>query len=153
MKKRRSKDQKCSDYFDAFKAIQAGTKVKRSIAKDGSIPTHSCVPVDVSLSEAEVLKDCLTWLARHRILANRNNVGCGMVGESGFYSYGIIGGGDVIGCLPNGQHFEIECKRGKGGRLSLRQQKRMRDIRKNNGIYYVIHGLAELEYYFRELLK
>ena len=151
MKKRRSKDQKFGDYFDAFKAIRDGRKVKRSIAKDGSIPTHPVVPVP-DLLEAKILKNCMKWLKANKILANRNNVGCGMVGESGFYSYGIIGGGDVIGCLPNGQHFEIECKRGRGGRLSLRQQKRMRDIRKNNGIYYVIHGLAEIEYYFRELI-
>ena len=150
--KKRSKDQKCSDYFDAFKAIQEGRKVKRSGTKDGSIPTHPVVPVSVSLSEAKILKNCIKWLKAKHILANRNNVGCGMVGESGYYSYGIIGGGDIIGCLPNGQHFEIECKRGKGGRLSMRQQKRMRKVRKNNGIYYVIHGLPELEYYFKELI-
>ncbi len=150
--KRRTKDQKFGDYFDAFTAIREGKKVKRSIAKDGSISTHPVVPVSVSLSEAKILKNCIKWLKANHILANRNNVGCGVVGESGFYSYGIAGGGDIIGCLPNGQHFEIECKRGKGGRLSMRQQKRMSDVRKNNGIYYVIHGLSELEHHFKELI-
>ena len=149
--KKRSKAQKFGDYFDAFKAIQAGTKVKRSIAKDGSIPTHPVVPVP-DLLEAKILKNCMKWLKANKILANRNNVGCGMVGESGFYSYGIIGGGDIIGCLPNGLHYELELKKGKGGRLSIGQQKRMKKCHNTNAFYFIIHGLPELEHYFKELI-
>ena len=149
--KKRSKDQKFGDWFDAFKAIQGGKKVKRSIAKDGSIPTHPVVPV-FNLLEAEVLKTCLKWLKIAGIFCNRHDAAAGDIAGGGYATYGILGAGDIIGLLPSGQHFEIECKRGKGGRLSLRQQKRMKDIRKNNGIYYVIHGLPELEHYFKELI-
>ena len=150
--KKRTKFQKCGDYFDAFKAVQEGRKVKRSGAKDGSIPTHPVVSVDAALLEAGVMKDCLKWLKKNHILANRNNVGCGEVGESGYYSYGIIGGGDIIGCLPNGLHYELELKKGKGGRLSTGQQKRMKKCHNTNAFYFIVHGLAELEYYFKELI-
>ncbi len=149
--KKRTKFQKCNDLFDAFKAIREGKKVKRSGTKDGSIATHPTVPV-LDLTEAQVLKDCLQWLKAKGILCNRNNVGSGQIGESGYYSYGIKNAGDIVGLLPSGKHFEIEAKHGKGGRLSLGQQKRMKDIRKNNGIYLVIHGVQELQYYFTEYI-
>ena len=150
--KKRTKNQKFGDYFDAFKAVQEGRKVKRSVAKDGSIPTHPVVVVDATLSEAKVLKNCLTWLKSHRILANRNNVGSFQMSETEFYSYGIKNAGDIIGCLPNGLHFELEMKKGKGGRLSIGQQKRMEKVHKNNCFYFVIHGLPELEHYFKGLI-
>lgn len=145
--KKQTRAQKVADYFTAFKALQENRPVKRPHAKDGSIATHSVVSVP-DLSEAIVLQDCLKWLKQHRIVANRNNVGSGQMGESGFYSYGIKNAGDIIGLTKRGIHFEIEVKRGRGGRLSVGQQKRMLMIRENNGIYLVIHGIAELEYYF-----
>ena len=149
--KKRTKNQKFGDWFDAFKAVQQGEKVKRSVAKDGSIPTHPCVPVPL-LSEAEVLKKCLAWLKEHRILADRNNVGSFQMSETEFYSYGIKNGGDVMGCLPNGLHYELELKKGKGGRLSIGQQKRMKKCHNTNAFYFIIHGLPELEHYFEELI-
>lgn len=150
--KRRTKDQKIKDYYDVFRCIREDKKVKREGTKDGSIATHPVVDVDQKWSEAGVLKCCFTWLRQHNILCNRNNTGAGQMGESGFYSYGIRGAGDIIGLLDTGQHFEIECKRGAGGRLSLIQQKRMRDIRKKNGVYLVVHGVEELEHYMGELV-
>ena len=145
--KKRTKNQKFADYADAIHCIREGKKVKRSGTKDGSIATHPVVPV-LLLLEAEVLKKCLKWLKAHGVLCNRNNVGSGQVGTSGFYSFGIKNAGDIVGLLPTGKHFEIECKRGKGGRLSAGQQKRMKDIRKNNGLYFIIHGVQELQYNF-----
>ena len=146
--KRRTKADKIGDCFTAFKCIKEGRPVKRSGAKDGSIATHSVVPVDETKSEAEVLKECIAWLKRHGIMCDRNNVGAGIMGASGFHSYGIKNGGDIIGLFPNGAHFEVECKRGKGGRLSKGQQKRMEDVRGNEGYYYIVHGINELEHYF-----
>lgn len=144
--KRRTKSQKIKDYFDAFKCIQGDKKVKREGTKDGSIPTHPVVPVP-DLSESQVLILCKEWLQKHGILCDRNNVGAGQMGTSGYYSYGIKDAGDLLDLLPNGIHYELECKRGNGGRLSLGQQKRMRQIRENNGIFLIIHGIQELEYY------
>ena len=144
--KKRTRRQQYGDYADAIKAMREGQPVKRQRAKDGSIPTQPIVPVPI-LSESVILKQCLEWLKEHGILANRNNVGSGQMGESGFYSYGIKNAGDIVGLLSTGQHFEIEVKRGSGGRLSESQQKRMRDIRDSNGLYLVVHGIPELEYY------
>ncbi len=151
--KKRSKAQKFADYADAIHYIRKGKKVKRSGTKDGSIATHPLFIVTVpNLPEAKVLKNCMVWLKKKGILCNRNNVGSGQMGESGFYSYGIKNAGDIVGLLPSGQHFELEIKRGKGGRLSAGQQKRMNDVRRSNGIYFVIHGVQELQYYFAELI-
>lgn len=148
MKKRRTKAEKNQDYFDAFKCVQKGIKVKRSGAKDGSIATHPVIPVP-DIPEREVLAECLKWLKKHKILCNRHDSGAGDVSGAGYATYGIKGAGDIIGLLPNGIHFEIECKRGKGGRLSKKQQKRHEDIQNNSGYYFVVHGVEELEYCFR----
>jgi len=152
MTKRRTKADKIEDQYTAFKRAQEGKPYKRSGTKDGSIATHPMVPVRCPYPEKDVLHDCLVWLRRNRIPCDRNNTGAGQMGTSGFYSYGIRNGGDIMGWLPNGIHFEIECKRGKGGRLSKGQQKRRRDIRKTPAYYFVIHGVEELEHYFERLI-
>ena len=150
--KRRTKAQKFEDYADACKAIRENKPVKRMHAKDGSIPTHPTINVS-DLSEKTILKDCIKWLKKHGIFCNRHDVGGGYLGESAAYAtYGIRGAGDIIGLLANGRHFELEIKRGKGGRLSLSQQKRMKNIRENNGLYFIIHGLSELEHFMGEYL-
>ncbi len=149
--KPRTKADKIDDCFTAFECIRDGKPVKRSGAKDGSIATKSVVPVP-DLLESQVMVLCKNWLKQHRIMCNRNNTGTGQIGISGVYSYGIKDGGDLIGLLPSGTHFEIELKRGRGGRLSKGQQKRMQDVRANNGLYFVVHGVEELIYYFKGLV-
>lgn len=135
-----------------FKQIQTNQKVKRIEAKDGSIPTHPVVAVDSDKLEATILKECLLWLKKHHIFCSRNNVGAGNLGGDRFYSYGIKGGGDIMGYLPNGIGFEIECKRGSGGRQSTGQQKRMKKVQNTNALYFIVHGVEELEYYMRGLV-
>lgn len=149
--KKRTKAEQFADIYDAWKHWAGDGPPKRSGAKDGSIPTHPVVKV-YPYSEHIVLKACLRWFDVAHILCNRNNVGAGQMGESGYYSYGIKDAGDIVGLLPNGKHFEIEVKRGKGGRLSKGQQKRMCDIKNNNGIYLVVHGVEELAYLMEKYL-
>ena len=149
--KHRTRKQQYADYYDVFKAVQGDKKVKRHGAKDGSIPTHPVVEV-MGMPESTVVIECLTWFKQHHIFHNRHDVGAGDIAGYGYATYGIKGAGDIIGLLPTGQHFEIECKRGKGGRLSLGQQKRMRNIRANNGVYLICHGVEELEHYFKDLV-
>lgn len=150
--KKRTKAEKCADYADAVKAIREGQTPKRHGARDGSIPTHPVVPVPKQ-REAYVVTVCLAWLKRHQIFCTRHDVGGGYLGAGTAYAtYGIKGAGDIIGLLRNGQHFEIECKAGKGGRLSKSQQKRMHNIRDNNGIYLVVHGVEELAHFMRTYL-
>lgn len=140
---------KKKDYFKKIAEIVA-TGEKPKGAKDGSIPTHPVIPVP-PLLEAEVLKECLSWFKVRRIYCTRHDCGAGDFGY-GYAVYGIKGAGDIIGLLPNGRHFEIETKKGKGGRQATEQQDRQRDVRENNGLYFIVHGVEELEYYMKEYL-
>lgn len=119
--------------------------------KDGSILTKPTIPCPDVL-EAVVLKDVEEWLGKNRIMYDRNNTGVGQLnGMGNMYRYGIKSGGDIIGCLPNGIHFEIECKRGQGGEMNLDQQKRRTKVRQNNGIYLIVHSVEELECMMQEI--
>lgn len=146
---KKPKHQKLDDYYTALQHLKQGTRPTRK-AKDGSIPTHPVVPVPDVL-EYKVQDECCKWLKEHRIFHNPHDCGSGDIAGAGQARYGIKDAGDIIGVLPNGIHFEIETKRGRGGRLSKGQQDRMRDVRANNGIYLVCHGMAELEHWFRKL--
>lgn len=154
MTKRRTKAQKCKDYYDAFRCIREDRKMEREGTKDGSIATHPVVDILVTKAEKFVIAECLTWLKKHNVFCNRHDAGTFQNIRGDWGTYGIKGSGDIHGMLRNhdGKHFEIECKVGFGGRLSLIQQKRMRQIRENNGLYFVVHGVEELEHYFGELI-
>jgi hypothetical protein len=121
--------------------------------KDGSVGTKPTVPC-ADVKEDVVLDEVTTWLSMHRILHDRNNTGMGDIGGNGRkYRYGIKDAGDIIGCLPNGKHYELELKRGRGGSWSEGQQKRCAKVELNNGVYLLIHGVPELETMFLPLLK
>ena len=145
-----TRKQKLDNCYEAYHHAKHGTRPGRR-ARDGSIPTHSVVPVPDVL-EAEVLKDCIKWLKSHRIFHDRHDCGSGDLVGAGQTQYGIKYAGDIIGILPDGRHLEIETKRGKGGRLSAGQQERMADVRATNGVYLVVHGVAELEWLMRGLV-
>ena len=152
--KRRSKALQYADLADAVKCINEGKKVKRSTYKDGSISTKPVVAVRCPYPEKDVVHDCLIWLRRHRIMCNRHDAASFQNDRGQWGIYGIKGAGDIIGIIPpGGQHLELECKAGKGGRLSLLQQKRDRDVRSNGGFYFVVHGIEELEHYLGEYLE
>lgn len=145
--KRQTKKQKFNDFANAYHQMRRGEPVKRIGAKDGSIRTHPVVPVDPKKLEHEVLADCLAWLKKHHVFCNRHDCGTVDVVGAGWAVYGIKNSGDIHGLNRQGIHFELETKRGSGGRLSEGQQKRKQMIQKNNGIYLIIHGWQELEYY------
>lgn len=139
----KTRTQKLAEAHTVYIAEKHGTKPKRG-TRDGSIPTHPVVPCP-DLPEREVLKQCLAWLRARRVFCDRHDCGSG----PGHARYGIKGAGDIIGIFHDGRHFEIEVKRGKGGRLSKGQQERMLAVRKAGGAYAVVHGVAELEYYLK----
>ena len=141
-----SKTQKLAEAHTLYTAAKTGQRPKRG-TKDGSIPTRAAVPCP-DLPEREVLKQCLAWLRARRVFCDRHGCGSG----PGHARYGIKGAGDIIGVFSDGQHFEVECKKGKGGRLSQYQFNRMMDIRKTGGVYIVVHGTDELAYYFDGLI-
>lgn len=150
--KPQTRKQKFNDLANAVKQMREGKKVKRIGAKDGSIRTHPVVPVDSKKLEHEVLADCLTWLKKHHIMHNRHDAGTFQNSRGQYGTYGILGSGDIHGMLRHhgGKHFEIETKRGSGGTLSEAQQKRMSKVRRNNALYFVCHGVEELEHYMGE---
>ena len=152
MKRRQTKLQKFNDLANAVGQIRRGEPVKRIGAKDGSIRTHSVVPVDSKKLEHEVLADCLSWLKKHHVLCNRHDAGTFQNDRGQYGTYGIVNSGDIHGMLKHhgGKHFEIETKRGSGGTLSVGQQKRMRDVRDNDSLYFVCHGAEELEHFMGE---
>jgi len=152
--KRRTKAQQYADIADAVKCIHEGKKVKRSTYKDGSIPTHPVVSVDKVKPEYVVVNECIRWLRKHHIFCNRHDCAGADLGMGQYATYGIKGAGDIIGIIPpDGLHLEIECKAGKGGRLSLGQQKRQINVTNAGGLYFVVHGVEELEHYLGEYLK
>ncbi|MCK5603493.1 hypothetical protein KAR91_16530 [Candidatus Pacearchaeota archaeon] len=148
--KRRNRARQYADLADAVKCINTGVKVKRSTYKDGSIPTKPVVPVD-PLPEKKVLSGCLEWLRRYRVFCNRHDAGTFQNDRGQWGAYGIKGAGDIIGMLRyDGRHFEIECKHGRGGKLSVDQQKRQKDVENNSGLYFIVHGQEELAHFMRE---
>ena len=152
MKCQRTKAQQYTDIADAVKCINEGRKVKRSTYKDGSIPTKPIVPV-ADLPEKQVVKDCIEWLRQHRIMCNRHDAASFQNDRGQWGVYGIKGAGDIIGMVGDyGTHFELECKAGKGGRLSPGQQKRQKDVNRANGLYYIVHGVEELKHFMEWLI-
>lgn len=144
-----TKKQKLDDCYEAYHHAKHGTRPTRK-ARDGSIPTHPVVPVPElpELGKGGVQDECCKWLKQHRIFHNPH--ACG--GGPDHALYGIKGSGDIHAILPSGIHLEIETKRGKGGRQSAGQQKRMADVRATNGVYLVCHGVLELEFLMRGLV-
>ena len=144
----KSKKQKLVDAHLAYEATKAGVWPKRG-AKDGSIPTHPVVPCpDLPEEGKGGVKDlCYKWLRARRILCNKH-----ACGKKDGRLYGIKNSGDIHGFLPDGRGFEVECKKGKGGKLSEGQQERMVDVRATGGVYLVVHGVEELKHYFEGLI-
>ena len=144
----KSRKQKLDDSYTVYEAAKTGQRPKVR-AKDGSIQTHSVVPVNKGQSEAKVLVGCLDWLKARRVFCDRHDCGSG----HGHAIYGIKHSGDIHGILSDGRHFEIEVKRGGGGRLSAGQQDRMARIHNLTvGLYFVVHGVEELEHYMGGLV-
>jgi hypothetical protein len=151
--KRQTKKQKFADSFTAWKCVKDGRKVQRETRKDGSLgtkPTVSCP----DLPESKVLEQCLEWLHGHRIFCDRLNNGVGdLRGTGQIHTYGIVGGGDILGIMPDGRHFEVECKAGSGGSLSKDQQERLKGVIGSGGIYVIVHGLPELKLFIEPFLE
>lgn len=150
--KKQTKKQKFFDLATAIGQIKRGEPVRRIGTKDGSIATHPVVYVDPKKLESDVLADCLGWLKMHHVFCNRHDSGSFRNDRSQWGTYGIKNSGDIHGMLSlhNGKHFEIETKRGSGGRQTEGQQKRMKDVRANDGLYFIIHGVEELIHYIGE---
>ena len=131
-------------------AKKAGVPYKPG-RKDGGIPTKPKVPCP-DKPEKVVLQECISWLKRHRVGAKRMNVTAIDIDGKGVRPYGIPGCGDIL-CVYAGLYIEVEVKRGRGGVLSLNQQKHRDWVLDHGGKYFIVHGLPELEYWMEPILE
>lgn len=141
--KRQTARQKRLDWSDALKCLKRGQPPERlnSRRRDGSIPVK---PVRASSQpERDVLAECLSLLRSRKILADRLNNGK-FCSNGRWAVYGIIGGGDIVAVLPGGIHVEVECKAGRGGLLSVEQQRRQERVTSHGGKYVVVCSVDEL---------
>ena len=145
--KRPTKKDKLNEAAAFYNAIRTGSRPRQ---KRGPISTRPTIPC-LAKPEWEVQAECVKWLRARRIFCDPHDCGSGDFGH-GYATYGIKYSGDIHGYLPGGKGFEIECKTGKGGRLSVGQQKRMEGVRAAGGVYLVVHGVEELEYLMKGLI-
>lgn len=145
----KTKTQKLAEAHILYTAAKTNTKPKRG-ARDGSIPTHPVVPCPdlPELGDGGVQKLCYQWLKARRVFCSTH--ACGRGPNNAIY--GIKHSGDIHGILPDGRHFEIETKKGRGGRLKTGQSVRMVDVRHTGGLYFIVHGIPEMEHYFEGLI-
>ena len=144
----KTKTQKLAEAHTLYTAAKTRTQPKR---RPKSIPTHPVVlcPDLPELGKGGVQDLCYKWLKSRRILCDTHACGKG----PGHAIYGIKHSGDIHGYLPDGRGFEIECKRGRGGHQTAGQQDRMARIHNlTAALYFVVHGIPEMEYYFRGLI-
>lgn len=105
-----------------------------------------------NIPESDVLKGCLEFLKLHQIFCFRNNTGSYRKGNS-YIRYGMVGSSDILGILPNGQFLAVECKRGKGGKLSEEQILFLDNINRNGGVGICVNSVEALEEKLRPYLK
>ena len=108
--------------------------------------------------ESVVTDECVEWMTRHGCNVKRLNNGAGQLMQkngklSEFQQFGIKGGGDYIGMLPDGRHLEVEFKKGKGGTLSKAQVRQRKWVTSSGGVYVVAHGLPEIKIKLNPILE
>lgn len=99
--------------------------------------------------EADILRDCLTWLKLHGVFCWRQNQGAitGVHnGKKRFLRFCSMSGvSDILGILPpSGRLLAVECKR--PGRHATAEQDAFLDIvRQCGGVAVCVRGIDELE--------
>ena len=93
--------------------------------------------------ESPVLRDVLVGLSQlPRAHVWRHNTGRLPAAYGRWVSFGLVGSGDIIGCI-DGRAVSVECKRPKGGVTSEQQRRFAAAWRKAGGIYVRARSLEE----------
>ena len=100
----------------------------------------------IKISEKEILKTILEWLAIYKILAWRNQSGIIILGDNKKRAIrmGTKGVSDIVGCLPDGRILCIEVKTEKG-KVSDAQQDFIDKINKAIGLAFVARSIEDCE--------
>lgn len=98
--------------------------------------------------EADVLRDCLTWLALHGVFAFRVNSGAfsGVhKGKRRFVRFNSEPGlSDVLGILPDGRFLAVECKRPGGPGPTPEQLSFLGRVEQLGGLAVVAYSVEDL---------
>jgi hypothetical protein len=99
--------------------------------------------------EADILRDCLTWLKLHGVFCWRQNQGAisGVHnGKKRFLRFSSMNGvSDILGILPpSGRFLAIECKR-PGNKPTAEQDAFLDIVRQCGGIAVCVRSIDELE--------
>lgn len=100
----------------------------------------------VEIPEAAVLAACLQYLARSGIFAWRNGSGRARFGTGSaarWVQFGIVGGSDILGVLPDGRILAIETK-ATSGRTTVEQDVFLETIRGAGGVALVCRSVDDL---------
>jgi hypothetical protein len=89
------------------------------------------------------MKRVLLRLSSERIFCYANNTGS-IKGDGRYQKYGFIGSPDILGIMPDGRYLGIEIKTGNAVQ-NKNQKKFEAKIKNNNGIYWIIRSLGELD--------
>jgi len=127
----------------------AGTaRARREVAGVTPPPPPPVVPVTkpkrkTNSKEAVVLRDCLKALHAAGLFVWRNNTGT-LWANGQPVSFGTPGSPDILGILPDGRFFGVECK-SITGKQSAKQKKFEQRVRDNNGVYILARCVAGLD--------
>ena len=97
--------------------------------------------------EGAVVRAVLDYLDIRQILWIRNNSGVARPerkdGTKGFVRFGSVGSADIVGCLPGGRFFAIECKAGRG-KLTPAQVDFQRKTIREGGLHIVAYRVEDV---------
>ena len=105
----------------------------------------------MKMKETDLRNQILDWLMYRNIYAWLNNTaGTYSKRTKSYFKNPRLkkGVADILGILPNGKLFAIECKVGKN-KQDDNQKIFQKDIEANNGIYILAYNLEEVEKYLK----
>jgi len=102
------------------------------------------------IKEADVLNSVLRWLATKRIPHWRTNSGALRDRHNRLVRFGAKGMSDIYAIGPDGISLWIECKRPRGGVLSVAQKEFLDCINRNGGIGIVVSSIESPETQLKE---
>ena len=94
------------------------------------------------MSETDLVRACLAWLALRHIPAWRINAGGFKTGKY-FVHLAPAGFADIVAIAPGGRFLAIECKR-PSGRLTPDQVTFAEDVRRAGGLAVVVRSVEDL---------
>lgn len=94
------------------------------------------------MSETEIVKSCLDYLALKKVFAYRSNTGAFQNAKGGFYRFGAVGSSDIIAIIGDGKYLGIEVK--NKGRQTENQKLFQQAVEKAGGLYWLVRSLDDL---------